>query len=69
MKPHNFIFPALTSAGLVVVFWRFPQWAVLLSSPWIGSGGRSASLLLGWRGWLAPRGLSTVRVALALESN
>ncbi|MFN3920677.1 MAG: hypothetical protein ACK4JF_10400 [Methylohalobius sp.] len=60
MKPHNFIFPGftLTSVGLVVVFWWFPQWAVWLSSAWIGAGGGlavSAALLLGWRGWLASR--------------
>ncbi len=60
MKPHNFIFPGfiLTSVGLVVIFWWFPQWAVWLSSPWIGLGGGlavSAAVLLGWRGWLASR--------------
>lgn len=60
MKPHNFIFPGFTftSVGLVVVFWWLPQWAVWLSSPWVGLGGGlavAAAIVFGWRGWFSLR--------------
>ncbi len=56
MKPHNFILPgfAITSVGLVLIFWWLPEWAVWVSSPWVGwLGALAVAVVFGWRGWLA----------------